>query len=38
MKYEPAELDWPFGDEVKTDGATKASESDLTDYSDNLPF
>ena len=38
MKYEPAELDWPFGDEPKTEGATKASESDLTDYSDNLPF
>lgn len=38
MKYEPAELDWPFGDEVKTEGATKASENDLTDYNDSLPF
>ena len=38
MKYEPEEIEWPFTDEPKTEGAVKASENDLTDYSDNLPF
>ena len=38
MKYEPEEVEWPFSDEPKTEGAVKASENDLTDYNDSLPF
>ena len=38
MKYEPEEIEWPFSDEPKTEGAVKASENDLTDYNDSLPF
>lgn len=38
MKYEPEEIEWPFKDEPKTEGAVKASENDLTDYNDSLPF
>ena len=38
MKYEPEEIEWPFIDEPKTEGAVKASENDLTDYNDSLPF
>ncbi len=38
MKVDTSHLEWPFSDEPKTEWAVKASESDLTDYSDNLPF
>lgn len=31
-------MEWPFSNELKTEWAIKASESDLTDYSDGLPF
>ena len=39
MKANPNLMDdWPFSDEPKTEGAVKASENDLTDYNDSLPF
>ena len=39
MKANPNPMDdWPFSDEPKTEGAVKASENDLTDYNDSLPF
>lgn len=39
MKANPNPMiEWPFSDEPKTEWAVKASENDLTDYDESLPF